>query len=179
MANAYLGLGSNVGDKRGNIVGALGLISTWSRVLQVSSLYKTEPVGFKDQDWFLNCAARIATDLAPRLLLERLKSIEKELGRIERIRDGPRTIDLDILFYDGLVLKEEGLTLPHPRLEGRMFVLAPLCEIAASLVHPLRLKTVAELRDLAPRSAGVDRLAPPPGSEEIAAASPRAADQSG
>jgi len=145
MSEVWLGLGSNLGDKRAHIQLALDRIAGACRLIEVSPLYKTEPVGFKDQDWFLNCAAKIVAEQRPRPLLELLKNIEQQLGRTERIENGPRTIDLDILLYDGLVVKESGLVIPHPRMHERLFVLAPLREIAPALVHPVFGKTIAEL----------------------------------
>lgn len=145
MSEVWLGLGSNLGDKRAHIQRALDSIGRTCRLIDVSSLYKTEPVGFKDQDWFLNCAAKVATEQRPRPLLESLQSIEQQLGRTQRIKNGPRTIDLDILLYDGLVVEENGLVIPHPRMHERLFVLAPLREIAPALVHPVLGKTIEEL----------------------------------
>jgi 2-amino-4-hydroxy-6-hydroxymethyldihydropteridine diphosphokinase len=145
MSEVWLGLGSNLGDKRANIQRALDWIAGSCRLTDVSSLYKTEPVGFKDQDWFLNCAAKIVTEQRPWPLLETLQSIEQQLGRTERIKNGPRTIDLDILLYDGLVVDENGLMIPHPRMQERLFVLAPLREIAPSLFYPVLGKTIEEL----------------------------------
>jgi 7,8-dihydro-6-hydroxymethylpterin-pyrophosphokinase len=116
MSEIWLGLGSNLGDKRANIQRALDSIGASCRLIDVSSLYKTEPVGLKDQDWFLNCAAKIATEQTP-----------------------------DILLYDGLVMDENGLVIPHPRMHERMFVLAPLREIAPGLVHPVLGKTMGDL----------------------------------
>jgi 2-amino-4-hydroxy-6-hydroxymethyldihydropteridine diphosphokinase len=145
MSEVWLGLGSNLGDKRANIQTALDRVAASCRLVDVSSLYMTEPVGFRDQDWFLNCAAKVTTQQHPRALLAFLKSIEEALGRAERIRNGPRTIDLDILLCDDLVVEEDGLVIPHPRLHERLFVLAPLREIAPGLVHPVLGKTVEEL----------------------------------
>jgi 2-amino-4-hydroxy-6-hydroxymethyldihydropteridine diphosphokinase len=145
MSEVWLGLGSNVGDKRGNIQRALDRIAGSCRLLALSSIYKTEPVGFQDQDWFLNCAAKVATEQRPRALLEWLKSIEQQLGRTQRIKNGPRTIDLDILLYDDLVVNEDGLAIPHPRMHERLFVLAPLREIAPALLHPVLDATIEAL----------------------------------
>jgi 2-amino-4-hydroxy-6-hydroxymethyldihydropteridine diphosphokinase len=154
MSEVCLGLGSNLGDKRASILRALDLLAEAGRLIETSSLYKTEPVGYKDQDWFLNCAVKLETRQSPRQLLDLLQSIEGRLGRKERIKNGPRTIDLDILFYDNLVARESGLVIPHPRMHERLFVLAPLREIAPELVHPVLNKTVRELADsLHPREA--------------------------
>lgn len=147
MHIAYIGLGSNMGDKVGNInkaIAALGKISG-NKVLAVSSFYETEPVGDIDQDWFINAAVKIDTGLTPRELLEILLKIEKELGRVRDARWGPRTIDLDILLYDDLALNEEGLVIPHPYLHERRFVLAPLAEIAPGLIHPRLKNSMSEL----------------------------------
>ncbi len=145
MSEIWLGLGSNLGSKRANIARALDLLAGPCRVSRVSSLYKTEPVGFKDQDWFLNCAAAADTELDPAALLEALKAIERKMGRAGRVRNGPRVIDLDILLYDDRILNEDGLVIPHPRLHERLFVLAPLSEIAPAIVHPVLGKTIEDL----------------------------------
>jgi 2-amino-4-hydroxy-6-hydroxymethyldihydropteridine diphosphokinase len=147
MSEVWLGLGSNLGDKRAYIRRALELLAPACRLLEVSALYKTEPVGIHGQDWFLNCAAKAETRYAARPLLEYLQAIERQLGRVRRTRNGPRTIDLDILLFDGLVTQEEGLVIPHPRMHERLFVLAPLREIAPALVHPVLGKTVTELAE--------------------------------
>jgi 2-amino-4-hydroxy-6-hydroxymethyldihydropteridine diphosphokinase len=145
MSEIWLGLGSNVGEKRSNILRALDLLAGVCRLGRVSSLYKTEPVGFQDQDWFVNCAAQATTGPPPRALLDALKAIEQQMGRKQRIRNGPRAIDLDILLYGDLVIDENGLVIPHPRLHERLFVLAPLREIAPTLVHPVMGKTIEKL----------------------------------
>src|SRR4030067_994666 len=133
MSVAYIGLGSNMGDKVANLKKAvleLGKVPG-NKVLAVSSFYKTEPVGGVEQDWFVNAAAEIETSLTPRELLNKLLYIEKNLGRVRDARWGPRVIDLDILLYDDLVMDEEGLSIPNPYLHERGFVLVPLAEIAA------------------------------------------------
>lgn len=145
MAIAYLSLGSNLGHREANIKSALKMLGQEARILKVSSLYETEPVGYKDQPWFLNCACSVETDLSPQALLKFAKAIERKLGRKPTRRFGPRPIDIDILFYDGLVLDSPDLTIPHPRLAERAFVLVPLKEIAANLVHPLLGVTTKEL----------------------------------
>ena len=137
MAVAYLGLGSNLGDRGANLRGALERLEELGP-LRVSSFRETEPVGITDQPSFLNAAVELETELSPQDLLARLLAIEGELGR-DRSRErrwGPRTIDLDLLLYGDEVLDEPGLTVPHPRLAERLFVLEPLHELAPGLVLP-------------------------------------------
>ena len=142
---AYVGLGSNLGDREATLRHALDLLARQARVVAVSSFRETEPWGFEEQPPFLNAAAAIETELPPRKLLDTLISIERELGRVRGgVRYGPRTIDLDLLLYDELELEEPGLTLPHPRLHERRFVLEPLAELEPALVVPGR-GTVSEL----------------------------------
>ena len=145
MAIAYLGLGSNLGDREANLKSALKQLGQEARIVKVSSLYETEPVGYKDQPWFLNCACSVETDLSPQALLKLAKTIETKLGRKPTLRFGPRLIDIDILFYDDLILDSPDLVIPHPRLVERAFVLVPLKEIAPDLVHPLLGLTIEEL----------------------------------
>jgi len=135
---AFIGLGSNVGKRRKRIARAIALLraSPGVRVLRQASWYETEPVGVEDQRWFINTVVEVETELTPRELLRRCKGIEREVGRRERGRFGPREVDLDLLLYGDLVLEEDGLALPHPRLHRRRFVLEPLCELAPELVHP-------------------------------------------
>ncbi len=145
MAIAFLGLGSNLGHRETNITSALKMLGKEARILKVSALYETEPVGYKDQPWFLNCACAVETDLSPQALLKLAKTIEKKLGRKPTHRFGPRLIDIDILFYDDLILDSPDLTIPHPRLAERAFVLLPLREIAPKSMHPLLGATIEEL----------------------------------
>jgi dihydroneopterin aldolase/2-amino-4-hydroxy-6-hydroxymethyldihydropteridine diphosphokinase len=143
---AYLGLGSNMGDKEANLNDALKLLnSTTTKVLKASSFYGTKPVGYEDQEDFINCAAKIRTLLTPEELMIFLLDIEKELKRERIIRWGPRTIDLDILLYDDIVTSSEEVTIPHPRMHERLFVLKPLSDIGPCVVHPLINKRIIEL----------------------------------
>jgi 2-amino-4-hydroxy-6-hydroxymethyldihydropteridine diphosphokinase len=142
VARAFVGLGSNLGDPQGLIAAALELLGSEEgiEVVAVSTLRETDPVGYEDQPRFLNGAAELDTELPPRELLGRLLEIERRLGRVrgQGPRFGPRTIDLDLLLVDGVILDEPGLTLPHPRLQERRFVLEPLAELDPALESPGR-----------------------------------------
>jgi 2-amino-4-hydroxy-6-hydroxymethyldihydropteridine diphosphokinase len=146
MAVAYIGIGSNLGNRRYNCLKAIELLRQGGlRVSKVSLLYETEPWGVRGQPRFINMAAEIETDLPPRKLLALLKAIEKRMGRIKAEQWGPRRIDLDILLYDDITLNTDGLTIPHPLMHERTFVLEPLSEIAPEKVHPVLLKKVSAL----------------------------------
>jgi 2-amino-4-hydroxy-6-hydroxymethyldihydropteridine diphosphokinase len=141
MPLAYIGLGSNLGDREGTIRRALELLSAGDdiEVTAVSSLEETDPVGYEDQPRFLNGAAALSTELSPRELLERMFAVERQLGRIRTgPRFGPRTIDLDLLLYGQESFDEPGLRIPHPRLAERRFVLEPLVELDRNLQVPGR-----------------------------------------
>lgn len=159
----YLGVGSNLGDKASNCLRALEEIalSGHTKVHIISSLYKTDPVGYQDQDWFINCVAQILTTLAPRPLVRLLQGIEQQMGRTRTFAMGPRIIDLDILFYGAAIVEEPDLIIPHPHLHERGFVLAPLAEIAPDLPHPVLKKTVDELLKIIGEK-GVELYAAPP-----------------
>lgn len=147
MSIVFIGLGSNMGNKTANMEKAvleLGKVPG-NKVLAVSSFYKTEPVGGIEQNWFVNAVAELETTLSPGELLNTLLDIEKSLGRIRGVKWGPRVIDLDILLYDNLVMDEEGLSIPHPYLHERGFVLVPLVEIAPKVMHPKFKKCMSEL----------------------------------
>jgi len=142
---AYIGIGSNIGDATANCRKAIELLSEAGRVVSVSSLYHTEPVGRHEQDDFINAVAAIETDRSPDDLLKVCHSIEDRLGRKRGIRWGPRTADLDILLYGDLVSGQPDLTIPHPQMALRKFVLAPLSEIAPDAMHPRLCRTASQL----------------------------------
>jgi 2-amino-4-hydroxy-6-hydroxymethyldihydropteridine diphosphokinase len=142
----YLGLGSNVGEREQNLQAAVDrLYSAELRITRVSSVYETEPQGMRNQRWFLNLVAAAETGLFPRQLLGRIVKIERELGRRRMIENGPRTIDIDILFFGNAVVQTGELTIPHPRFAERRFVLAPMAELAPDLRDPVSRRTIREL----------------------------------
>jgi 2-amino-4-hydroxy-6-hydroxymethyldihydropteridine diphosphokinase len=142
---AFIGVGSNVGDKADNCrkgIEAIDGIEGCTVEIQ-SPLYETEPIYLEDQDWFVNGVAKIGTDFASQMLFENLKNIEQRMGRQpEGVRFGPRALDLDILFFDDLVLRAGLIEIPHPRLHERRFVLRPLCDVAPELIHPVLGKSI-------------------------------------
>lgn len=145
---AYISVGSNLGDKLANCRSAIGAVERLDRcsVTGCSRFFRTAPVDYLDQDWFVNAVIRIDTALSPGALLERLKHIQTRAGRTENtIRFGPRVIDLDIIFYDDAVVDTPELTIPHPRMHKRRFVLEPLCDIDPRIVHPVLQASVRAL----------------------------------
>lgn len=142
----FIAIGSNLGDREENIIDAINLlIANGVDVKNISSIIETKPYGNVKQPDFLNCVVDAYTALPPRMLLETLKAIEKQLGRTRTIHWGPRTIDLDIIFYDELVIDTPDLKIPHPDMQNRLFVLEPLNQLAPNFVHPVLNKTVREL----------------------------------
>ena len=147
----YLALGTNLGNRVANLNEAVETISSKVCTLRRSSIYETDPVGYLDQGQFLNQVIYAETDLSPVDLLDFLKASERKIGRTPTFRDGPRKIDIDILFYDDLILDLPDLHIPHARMQDRAFVLAPLADLDAEFVHPKFGKKISELL------AGVDR----------------------
>ncbi|MEJ2678307.1 MAG: 2-amino-4-hydroxy-6-hydroxymethyldihydropteridine diphosphokinase, partial [Gemmatimonadota bacterium] len=147
MATVYLGLGSNLGDRDANLARALELLEGRLGIDAVSSVYESEPVGYAAQPEFLNLVARVQTDLAPRAILDVLQGIERTLGRERHFRNAPRIIDVDLLLYDEQQLNEQGLTVPHPRMMERDFVLRPLIELEPELRHPTAGRLADRLMD--------------------------------
>ncbi len=152
LHRVYLALGANMGDRQGNLLQALQLLRARTFVEEASTCYETKPVGYAEQPDFLNMTCLVTTELSPQELLTFLKQIERQMGRQTSFRNAPRPIDLDILFYDDLILESPELVIPHPRMSERAFVLVPLAEIAADLVHPVLKLTVVELLQQADKS---------------------------
>jgi 2-amino-4-hydroxy-6-hydroxymethyldihydropteridine diphosphokinase len=145
---AFISIGSNLGNKRDNCLRAIEALTSGGdiRIRERSTLYRTEPVDFRDQDWFVNGVILVETELGPLDLLDRLQSVQRQAGRRGAgLRYGPRGLDLDILLYDELILEDPRLNLPHPRMHRRRFVLKPLCDIDPEVLHPLLGRTAREL----------------------------------
>ncbi|BAF58387.1 MAG: 2-amino-4-hydroxy-6-hydroxymethyldihydropteridine diphosphokinase [Pelotomaculum sp.] len=156
LRTAYIGLGSNMGDKKANIERALEMLkaSAGVRVKRVASLYRTAPLGYTRQDWFLNTVAEVETGLGPHELLALLLDIERRLGRVRTVRWGPRLIDLDLLVYGDEEIDTPALTVPHPRMGERAFVMVPLAELVPDLTVPGRGRAA----ELAEKLAGEQKI---------------------
>jgi 2-amino-4-hydroxy-6-hydroxymethyldihydropteridine diphosphokinase len=158
----YLSLGSNIGDRAAHLTGAIAALNSAAvHVLRQSSIYETEPVDFLAQDWFLNSVLEAETSLSPQQFLSLLREIERTHGRSTLIPKGPRTLDIDILFYGSEIIRAAELEIPHPRLCNRRFVLIPLAELAPALIHPVLHTTVAELLAATPDRSQVRLWHPP------------------
>lgn len=157
----YLGLGSNIGDRDANLSAALRALAAVVTIEHVSSVYDTAPMLYTDQPRFHNLVCQATTSLTPGALLHAAKEIERQLGRTSGPRYGPRVIDIDLLLYDRLIVNTPVLTIPHPRIAERAFVLAPLAELAPTLTHPVLGETMVELLRRVPES-DVERVGPLP-----------------
>jgi len=154
----YLGLGSNLGDRKANLENAVQLLGQTLSLEQLSSVYETQPVGYEEQPLFLNAVCRAATDIGPFQLLSLIKGVEVALDRVPSFPNAPRPIDIDILLYGNLVIEAQQLVIPHPRLVERAFVLIPLAEIAPDLTHPVSGKSMKDLAAKVQGREGVKRI---------------------
>jgi 2-amino-4-hydroxy-6-hydroxymethyldihydropteridine diphosphokinase len=157
---AYLSLGSNLGDRMGNLRAAIDRLGALGQVTAVSSFYETEPVEYIQQPWFVNCAVALETEKMPKQLLAGVLKIERDMGRRRTAdrRKGPRPIDIDILLFGSAIIASPDLQVPHPAMHERRFVLQPLAEIAPEVRHPMLKKTIRELWDAIPAGQSVQRL---------------------
>jgi 2-amino-4-hydroxy-6-hydroxymethyldihydropteridine diphosphokinase len=153
----YLSLGSNVGDRAENLNAAIERLRAFGEVVAVSSFYETEPVEFTAQPWFVNCAVAVSTEKAPRELLAGILEIEQKLGRRRGQKKGPRIIDIDVLLFGDAIVEDSGLTIPHPAMHERRFVLEPLAEIAPDVRHPVFKRAIKVLRDALPPGQAVGK----------------------
>jgi 2-amino-4-hydroxy-6-hydroxymethyldihydropteridine diphosphokinase len=154
----YLSLGSNVGDRKGYLLQAIGRLREYGLYCALSSLYETEPVEVTDQGWFLNCAVALESSETPAQLMAEILGIEKAMGRERVQKKGPRTIDIDILLCGDTIVDTPDLAIPHPAMAQRRFVLEPLAEITPEARHPVLKKTIRELLDALPPGQTVRKL---------------------
>ena len=150
MARAYIALGSNLGDRAAHLQQAIDRLSALGKITAVSSFYETEPVELTAQPWFLNCVVALETEKMPRQLIAAILDLEQQMGRRRLEKKGPRTIDIDILLFGKSVIEMPGLTVPHPAMHERRFVLEPLTEITPDLRHPVFKRTIRELLEALP-----------------------------
>jgi 2-amino-4-hydroxy-6-hydroxymethyldihydropteridine diphosphokinase len=155
----YLSLGSNLGDREANLREAIRKLADLGNVVAASSFYETEPVELTAQPWFLNCAVKLDTEKMPRQLISAILGLEQSMGRQRKQKKGPRIIDIDILLFGSSVIEVPSLTVPHPKLHERRFVLEPLAEIAPDARHPVFKRSMRELRDALPPGQTVKKLA--------------------
>ena len=157
---AYIGIGSNLGDKLHNCRHSINRISKLPgySVTKSSAIFKTEPDGVTGQDWYINCVAQIETGEGPYQLLKNLLNIEAEMGRVREKKWGPRIIDLDILLFNQEIVSSNGLSIPHPLLHKRRFVLEPLAQLAPDVVHPVLQQTIEQLRKKISKGPYVEAL---------------------
>jgi 2-amino-4-hydroxy-6-hydroxymethyldihydropteridine diphosphokinase len=154
----YLSLGSNLGDRAENLHTAIAKLAAFGNVVAVSSFYDTEPVELTAQPWFLNCAVKFDTEKMPRQLIAAILSLEMAMGRQRKQTKGPRIIDIDVLLFGSSIIEIPALTIPHPRLHERRFVLEPMAEIAPDARHPVFKRTMRELRDALPPGQTVKKV---------------------
>jgi 2-amino-4-hydroxy-6-hydroxymethyldihydropteridine diphosphokinase len=161
MSMAYIGIGSNMGDPRGNCLDALDRIGKIEgcEIISVSSLYLTEPVGVDAQEWYVNGAVSISTKLTARDLMNHLLAIEADMGRVRTLKWGPRVIDLDVLLFGREIIDDIIVTVPHPLMHLRRFVMAPMADLAPDLIHPVLKRTIMELfREIPENDQVITRL---------------------
>lgn len=144
---AYISLGSNIGDRKTNLETAIKEIGNLGKIIKKSSIYESEPVDYKNQPYFLNSALILETELSPAELIIKLQEIEHKMGRIKEIEKGPRNIDLDIIFYNNEIIKQEHLQIPHTSYIKRNFVLTPIAEIEPEYIDPITNKSVSNLKE--------------------------------
>jgi len=154
----YLSLGSNLGDREANLRNAIERLRGIGNPIAISSFYETEPIDVVSQPWFLNCAVKLDTEKMPRQLITAILSLEQEMGRQRKQQKAPRTIDIDILLFGSSIIEIPSLTIPHPRMHERRFVLEPLAEIAPDARHPVFKRTIRELREALPAGQTVKKF---------------------